>query len=169
MDLLSQRHTNKLTKDLTRFLTHYYGLLMFRHEHKQLSYAYDLGQYKFTRWPIVKMRYAPGAWFNLKMTSYQYRKFHCEDQTILQPSYLHNGIPYTGKMTSWYWTRAQWSLLLLPLVKACHLFSMKSFISKPRLTYLFRLKFNMALWRHMGSYVCVAWCHQAITWTKVVL
>ena len=23
---------------------------------------------------------------------------------ILQPSYLHNGISYTGKMTSLYWT-----------------------------------------------------------------
>ena len=26
---------------------------------------------------------------------------------ILRPSYLHNGISYTGKMTSLYWIRAQ--------------------------------------------------------------
>ena len=26
---------------------------------------------------------------------------------ILQPSYLHNGISYTGKMTSLYWIKAQ--------------------------------------------------------------
>ena len=47
--------------------------------------------------------YTPGPWFNIKMTSYQYRKSHCEDKTILRPSYLHNGISYTGKMKSLYW------------------------------------------------------------------
>ena len=47
-----------------------------------------------------------GPWFNIKMTSYQYRKSHCEDRTILRPSYLHNGISYTGKTTSLYWIRA---------------------------------------------------------------
>ena len=36
------------------------------------------------------------------MSSYQYRKPHCGDKTILRPSYLHNGISYTGKMTSLY-------------------------------------------------------------------
>ena len=49
----------------------------------------------------------PGGWFNIKMPSYRYRKFHCGDKTILRPSYLHNGIPYTGKMKSLYWIRAQ--------------------------------------------------------------
>ena len=44
--------------------------------------------------------------FNIKTTSYQYRKSHCGDKTILRPSYLHNGISYTGKMTSLYWIRA---------------------------------------------------------------
>ena len=48
-----------------------------------------------------------GPWFNIKMTSYQYRKSHCGDKTILRPSYLHNGISYTGKTTSSYWIRAQ--------------------------------------------------------------
>ena len=41
------------------------------------------------------------------MTSYRYRKSHCGDKTILRPSYLHNGISYTGKTTSLYWIRAQ--------------------------------------------------------------
>ena len=41
------------------------------------------------------------------MTSYQYRKSHCGDKTIWRPSYLHNGISYTGKMTSLYWIRVQ--------------------------------------------------------------
>ena len=39
------------------------------------------------------------------MTSYQYRKSHCGDTTILRPSYLHNEIIYTGK-TSLYWIGA---------------------------------------------------------------
>ena len=48
----------------------------------------------------------PGPRFKIKMTSYQYRKSHCGDKTILRPSYFHNGISYTGKMTSLYWIRA---------------------------------------------------------------
>ena len=43
-----------------------------------------------------------GGWFNIKMPSYQYRKSHCGDKTILRPSHLHNGISYTGKTTSLY-------------------------------------------------------------------
>ena len=41
-----------------------------------------------------------GGWFNIKMSSYQYRKSHCGDKAILRLSYHHNGISYTGKMTS---------------------------------------------------------------------
>ena len=47
-----------------------------------------------------------GGWFNIKATSYQYRKSHCGDKTILRPSYLHNVFSYTGKMSSIYRTRA---------------------------------------------------------------
>ena len=47
------------------------------------------------------------GWINIKMPSYQYRKSHCGDKTILRPSYLHNGISYTGKMASLYLMRAQ--------------------------------------------------------------
>ena len=50
---------------------------------------------------------SPGGWINIQMLSYQYRKSRCGDKTILRPSYLHNGISYTGKMTSLYWIRAQ--------------------------------------------------------------
>ena len=46
---------------------------------------------------------SPGPWFNIKMTSYQYRKSHYGDKTILRLSHLHNGISYTGKMSSLYW------------------------------------------------------------------
>ena len=47
------------------------------------------------------------GWFSIKMTSYQCRKSHCGDKTILRPSYLYNGTSYTDKMTSLYWIKAQ--------------------------------------------------------------
>ena len=37
------------------------------------------------------------------MPSYPYRKSHCGDKTMIRSSYLHNGICYTGKMSSLYW------------------------------------------------------------------
>ena len=48
----------------------------------------------------------PGARFNIKMLSYQYRKSYCGDKTVVRSSYLHNGISYTGKMSSLYWIGA---------------------------------------------------------------
>ena len=48
-----------------------------------------------------------GPCFNIKMSSYQYRKSHCGDKTILRPSYLHKRISYTGKMISLYCIWAQ--------------------------------------------------------------
>ena len=47
----------------------------------------------------------PGGWFNIKITPHRHRKSHCGDKMILQPSYLHNGISYTGKTTYLYWIR----------------------------------------------------------------
>ena len=47
----------------------------------------------------------PGFWFNIKMSSYQYKKSRCGDKMILRPSYVHNGISYTGKTTSWIGTQ----------------------------------------------------------------
>ena len=57
----------------------------------------------------------PGGWFSIKMTSYQYRKSHYGDKTILRSSYLHNGISYTGKTTSLYWIQA-----LISALYPCH-------------------------------------------------
>ena len=60
--------------------------------------------------------WSSGPWFNINILSYQYRKSHCGDKTILRPSYLHNGISYTGKMASLYWIRAQVPVnLILPI------------------------------------------------------
>ena len=50
--------------------------------------------------------FLPGGWFSKKMQSHQYKKYHFRDKKILRPSYLHNGISYTGKMASLYWIRA---------------------------------------------------------------
>ena len=47
-----------------------------------------------------------GPWFNIKMSSYQYKKSHYGDKTVVRSSYLHNGISYTGKLSSLYWIRA---------------------------------------------------------------
>ena len=47
-----------------------------------------------------------GPRFNIKMAPYRYRKSHCGDKTISRPSYLHNGISYTGNRTSLYWIGA---------------------------------------------------------------
>ena len=57
-------------------------------------------------WTLISFRW-PGPWFNIKMASYQYRKSHCGDKTVVRSSYLHNGISYTGKMSSLYWTSPQ--------------------------------------------------------------
>ena len=53
-----------------------------------------------------------GPWFSMRMLSYQYRKYHCVDQTILSSSYLYNGISYTGKKTSLNWIRTQFFVIL---------------------------------------------------------
>ena len=47
-----------------------------------------------------------GPQFNIKMSSYQYRKSHCGDKTVVRSSCLHNGISYTGKVSSLYWIGA---------------------------------------------------------------
>ena len=55
-------------------------------------------------WPFVEG--IPGGYFNIKMPSYQYRKSHCGDKTILGSSYLRNGISNTGKISFLYWVKA---------------------------------------------------------------
>ena len=50
---------------------------------------------------VIMIVLQPGPRFNTKMSSYQYRKSHCGDKTVVRSSYLHSGISYTGKMTSY--------------------------------------------------------------------
>ena len=63
-------------------------------------------QMKWMLWIKQFWDLSPGGWFKIKVTSYQYRKSHCGDKTVLWPSYLHNGISYISKMTFLYWIRA---------------------------------------------------------------
>ena len=62
-----------------------------------------------------------GPWFNIKMSSYQYGKSHCGDKTVVRSSYLHNGISYTGKMTSLYWFSPLCLMYVLLLLLQCHI------------------------------------------------
>ena len=58
------------------------------------------------KWPA-------GPRFYIKMSSYQYRKSLCGDKTVVRSSYLHNGISYTGKMSSLYWIGALYLIFQL--------------------------------------------------------
>ena len=93
------------------------GPRMVRHSDKQM-------------W-LLTLTSTTGPWFNITISSYQYRTSYYGDKTILRPSYLHNGISYTGKI-SLYWirtlvskaiqTKQQWcTVLTLVVVQlACH-------------------------------------------------
>ena len=80
------------------------------------------GEHQGSVWGVCSPSQTSGPRFNIKMISYQHRKSHCRDKTILRPSYLHNGISYTGKMTSLYWIRAQVSRKIFWLILLCFLF-----------------------------------------------
>ena len=47
------------------------------------------------------------ALIQYKMLSYQYRKSHCEDKTVVRLFYLHNGNLYMGKTTFLFWISPQ--------------------------------------------------------------
>ena len=67
----------------------------------------DIKQPLFHLYPgmMCAWKRQPRGWFNIRMPSYQHRKSHCGDKTILRPSYLHNGISYAGKTIPLYWIR----------------------------------------------------------------
>ena len=57
-------------------------VIMTFHHHATVSSACILGC----------LPWSPVPWFNIKMSSYQNRKSHCGDKTVVRSSYLHNGI-----------------------------------------------------------------------------
>ena len=79
-------------------------LILYGYGKMRWSSCHALGSWEPCSWNCGK---APGPWFNIKMSSYQYRKSHCGDKMVVRSSYLHNGISYTGKMASLNWTNPQ--------------------------------------------------------------
>ena len=77
---------------------------------------------------------------NIKISSYQYRKSHCGDKTVVRSSYLHNGITYADRMSSLYWIRAlvthacQWTGSSLIQLMAGRLVGAQSLL-EPMMTY----------------------------------
>ena len=76
-----------------------HGIFQTQHQkceiYKFIAFSFDASASLFAyRAPI----------FNIKMSSYHYRKSHYGDKTVVRSSYLHNEISYTGKTTSLYWT-----------------------------------------------------------------
>ena len=60
------------------------------------------------QWREALVFYLIYAWTNdlannREMSSYQNRKSHCGDKTVVRSSNLHNGISRTSKMASLYW------------------------------------------------------------------
>ena len=97
-----------LTHDPFQRRTHYY----YKCKDIQSHITYLLQQLNHVLHVMNTLRHGnalwtTGPWFNINMTSYQYRKSHCGDKMIVKSSYLHNVISFTGKMTSLYWLSAR--------------------------------------------------------------
>ena len=102
-------------------------------------------------WQSIYLFLMLWGWFNKKMPSYQYRKSHCGDKTILRPSYLHNGISYTGKMTSLNWIGA----LGLYVPRAAMMFMMQNSPISRRWTRMCLVQFNCLAVSHVCGYIHV--------------
>ena len=101
---------------------------------------------RFVKYRLLRWRYImrPGPRFNMKMTSYQYRKSHCGDKTILRTSYLHNGIFYIGKMMSLYWIEALNDIV-------CQMILQSSVCLQNKINLLGLAKSYMQQWHVIGS------------------
>ena len=98
---LRLKYLNRLmiTLNLCRRWGRYVALRQTALSHWILIILCNIMQLKYLRGYVrPQHRLEPGPWYNIKMPSYQYRKCHCGDKTVVRSSYLHNGISYTGKM-----------------------------------------------------------------------
>ena len=94
--------------DLTTTSTSECDQGQFRYQFLKFFFLLSWSKFACKKWRFITChKQGPGPWFNIKMSSCQYRKSHCGDKTILRPFYLHNEISYTGKMTSLYWIKDQ--------------------------------------------------------------
>ena len=68
-------------------------------------------------------------WFNIKMSSYQYRKPRCGDKTVVISSYLHNKISYTGRWHRYiepYWFNSRVIITALSVCYECEIIFWKT-------------------------------------------
>ena len=86
------------------------------------SHFYNSNHYTLTRFTLTS---SPRGWFNIKILSCDYRKFHCGDK-ILWPSYLHNGLSY---ILRWhlYNESGSWSFIIFVSLDHCLSVEYKSF------------------------------------------
>ena len=96
-----------LVTDPSNFMCHGTIFTLFIQENTLTSWGNSPNKNVCTIFILPQHWYHTGPWFNIKMSSYQYRKSHCGDKTVVRSSYLHNGISYTGKMSSLYWIGVQ--------------------------------------------------------------
>ena len=60
-----------------------------------------LGIYCRRRHSVQNDAHETGPWFNIKMSSYQYRKSHCGDKTVVRSSYHISTVEFP-KLVRWY-------------------------------------------------------------------
>ena len=112
------------------------------------------------------------------MTSYQYRKSHCGDKTVVRSSYLHNEISYTGnfEMTYLYWIRAQVvfavSVVFWPSSQSMFYLSLNYIlVNEGRNNITMRHLKSLATWL-IGQHVVILWqrkhqtLHTGHLWVK---
>ena len=107
-----------------------------------------------------------GSWFNMKMSSYQYRKSHCGDKTVVRSSYLHNGISYTGNMPSLYWINP---LVYMAPVNLVIIGSGNGLSISPAPSHYLnqcRLIANLNLWKKVKSWLQFKLFHRRKSITK---
>ena len=90
---------------IKRWRKHIIGLVSMDFLDIIFTYCTQDGQqerFRLSNWFSSRCPRAHGPRFNTKMSSYQYRKSHCGNKTVVRSSYS-----YTGKMTSLYWFSPQ--------------------------------------------------------------
>ena len=107
----------------------------------------------------MSTKFHNGPWCNIKMSSYQHRKPHCGDTTILRPPHLHIVIFYTGKMIFVYSIGA-----LLSKEYFCKISQKLTSIKPPQITT--KAGERTQLWCAVLVESTTLWCVGSITATN---
>ena len=107
-------------------------ILGMRHANERRRQCNDVSHWlgAYPEWSLWTDR-QPSGCLNSKLPLCQCRKSHCGDKTVIRLSYLHNGISFSGKMTSLYWIRA----LEAASIVSCHFTSAWKHVVKVRWSY----------------------------------